>query len=379
VKGYLFIFSNRNVYFISRHLAFWIVFIMHYGIQNILIGGYREPQHYRTLPELLLYILFFVPTLILSSYFFMYVILPDLLFKNKIKGFLISFFGLILFNGVTAYFIGRYYIHLTQQIPYGKIDFDLNKYNTIVNGFWIPLIVLLLSGGIRLTKKWIMQEKANTLLAKQKISRELKLLKTQIHPRFLFHSLYSLEENLRAEKADSPVFILKLADLLSYVLYESEGEYALLEKEIEVIREYLDLQKDNFKDSLHTSLDIHIQTANAYIAPLILLPLLETSFEYLLPRDTGARHMQIEIKADNEMLIFNLTFFEKNTTDFNFPRQSVWADITRRVENLYPNNHQLLLKTNKNDILIELRLNLMPSVNALKSHPYALHARYEYA
>lgn len=378
MKENLFIFSNKNKYVISRHFAFWTVFIVHYGLQNIIVGGYREAQYYRTFTELILYISFFFPTLIVSSYLFIYFVLPYFLFQKKIKGFLLAFLGIILSNGVAAYFTGRYYIHFTQHLPFGKIDFNQNKYNTIVNGFWIPLILLLISGGIRMTKKWILQEKANALLAKQKISRELKLLKTQLHPRFLFHSLHSLEEKLRAENTDSSVFILKLADLLSYVLYESDGDYVLLEKEIEVIREYLDLQKANFLESFHSSLHIDIQTANAYIAPLILLPFLETSFEYQIPRNAVTRRMMVEIKADNAVLIFNLTYSENRTTDFSFPAQSAWSDITRRIENLYPNNHQLLLKTNKNVIQIELRLNLIPSVNALKLHPYALQTSYEY-
>ena len=203
-------------------------------------------------------------------------------------------------------------------LPIDKIPFDANKYNTIVNGFWIPLIVMGLSGGIRLTKKWVLQQKANELLVKQKISRELKLLKTQIHPRFLFQSLNSLEEKLKRKQNDSPGFILKLADILSYILYESESEYVLVGKEIEVIREYIELQKKNFPDNLVVDLDIQIPSFDLFIAPLILLPFVEKSFEYLTIKDDSNKNIDIVIRVNGENLFFGLTCFEETSVGASF-------------------------------------------------------------
>ena len=248
-------------------------------------------------------------------------------------------------------------------LPYDKINFDANKYNVIVNGFWIPLIVMGLSGGIRLTKKWVLQQKANELLVKQKISRELKLLKTQIHPRFLFHSLNSLEEKMKKKQADSPGLILKLADILSYILYESERDYVLLGKEIEVIGEYMELQKNNFPDSLRANLEINIPSFNLYIAPLILLPFVETSFEYLTMKDHSDKNINIMINANEETLFFSLTCFEEYSSENNSSQQQVWSDISRRIESLYPNNHQLLLKSDSQGIQIELVLNMNGSAD----------------
>ena len=262
------------------------------------------------------------------------------------------------------------------NIPYEKINFDLNKYNTIVNGFWIPLIVMGLSGGIRLTKKWILQQKANDLLIKQKISRELKLLKTQIHPRFLFNSLISLEDKLKKKQIDSPGFILKLADILSYILYESDGDHVLLAKEIEVIGEYMDLQKDNFPDTLYTSLDVDIPTYNLYIAPLIILPFLETSFEYLTVKDDSHKKITVDIKTDEETLFFALTCFEESPSENSFSQKSGWSDITKRIENLYPDDHQLILKSNINGIQIELQLKLVRSLT--QQHPISLPPKISY-
>ncbi len=376
MKEYKFIFSNQLMYRLTRHFAFWVVFIFHYSTQNSLIGGPNEAMHFRSIPSLIQYDMFFVPTFFLSAYFFMYMIIPVFLFQRKIAAFILSFSALLLINIIAAYFTSIQYVHISMNIPYEKITFDLNKYNTIVNGFWIPLIVMGLSGGIRLTKKWILQQKANDLLIKQKISRELKLLKTQIHPRFLFNSLISLENKLKKKQIDSPGFILKLADILSYILYESDGDYVLLAKEIEVIREYMDLQKDNFPDTLYTSLDIDIPAYDLYIAPLILLPFLETSFEYLTVKDDSHKNITVNIKTDEELLFFALTCFEESPSENSLSQKLSWSDITKRIENLYPDNHQLILKSSTNGIQIELQLKLARSLN--QQHPISLPPKISY-
>ena len=358
MKGYQFIFSNRPLYRLLRHFAFWTVFIFHYSLQNMLIGGTHEAIHFRTIPAIIQYDAFFVPAFVISAYFFMYLIIPRFLFQKKITGFVLAFSGLMALNLISASYTGILYIHVSTGTPYDKINFDDNKFNFIVNGFWIPLIVMGLSGGIRLTKKWVLQQKANELLVKQKISREVKLLKTQIHPRFLFHSLNSLEDKMKKKQADSPGLILKLADILSYILYESEMDYVPVGKEIEVIGEYMELQKSNFPDSLRANLEINIPSFNLYIAPLILLPFVETSFEYLTMKDHSDKNINVMINANEETLFFSLTCFEEYSSDNNSSQQQVWADISRRIESLYPNNHQLLLKSDSQGIRIELVLNM---------------------
>ena len=325
MKGYQFIFSNRPLYRVLRHLAFWTVFIFHYSLQNMLIGGTHEAVRYRTIPAIIQYDAFFFPAFMISAYFFMYVLIPHFLFQRKITAFVLAFSGLIALNLIAANYMGILYIHVSTGAPYDQIHFDANKYNFIVNGFWIPLIVMGLSGGIRLTKKWVLQQKANELLVKQKISREVKLLKTQIHPRFLFHSLNSLEDKLKKKQAGSPGLILKLADILSYILYESESDYVLVGKEIEVIGEYMELQKNNFPDSLRANLEINIPSFNLYIAPLILLPFVETSFECLTTNDDSDKNINVLINANEETLFFSLTCFEEYSSENNSSRQQIWV------------------------------------------------------
>jgi LytS/YehU family sensor histidine kinase len=172
----------------------------------------------------------------------MYVIIPAFLYTGDLF-FLLSFTGLIISNFAVATLMAKLYIHTTILIHNNQVEYGQYKYYAVANGIWIPLILLSLVCGILLSKKWMLQQTANEILIKEKISKELKLLKTRIHPRFLFHSLNSLEGKLRNELPESPNLILKMSELLSYVLFGSEGDYVLLEKELEVIREYMICKK----------------------------------------------------------------------------------------------------------------------------------------
>jgi sensor histidine kinase YesM len=378
LNSYQFIFSNKPTYRIARHLVFWILFTIHLASQNILTGGYNETEHYRSLSEIIVYLAFFLPFVIATAYFFMYFVLPRYFFVRRRTFFILSLLAIVSVNILVAFYAGLLYTHLARDISYGNIDLKTNKYHLLVNGFWVPMTAIFITSGIRGTKKWVLQQKENEVLEKEKISRELKLLKTQIHPRFLFHSLSSLEENLYNKTPDSPITILKLSDLLSYVLYESEYEHVLLEKELEILRQYMDLQKNNHSKYLGVSINIDIDTQHNHIAPLILFPFLASSFEYFSLNNIDQEYLKVDISAREEYLHFKLSSTVNNMIPANNSAEPFWADIKKRLQNIYPNNHSLFIKASPNDFNLSLQLNISNSNQKGPSRPFSLNAMYEY-
>ena len=170
----------------------------------------------------------------------------------------------------------------------------MNKYQAIVDGVWLPVIVLGPAGGIWTAKRWYLQQRENEALEKQKIIAELRLLKKQIHPRFLFHSLHCLQLDLQLGSPDSSVVILKLSDLLSYILYESDHETVLLGKEIAMIQEYIHIEKDNYEARLSVHTEILADIDSYYIAPLLLLPFIEIGFEYLSEKNNQEQYFTLK-------------------------------------------------------------------------------------
>jgi hypothetical protein len=137
-----FIFSGQLKYRIGRHLVFWILFSLHFIIQNLMIGGPGEAKTSRTFLESASHFLYFLPLYLLSAYLFIEVLLPKFLFKQRYTAFAFSFLILFAVSFVAIYYAGMFYLHNATGKPFSQIDFKANKYHAIVDGLFVPLCCL---------------------------------------------------------------------------------------------------------------------------------------------------------------------------------------------------------------------------------------------
>jgi two-component system LytT family sensor kinase len=262
---------------------------------------------------------------------------------------------LVIFNFLACFYSGALYIHLTSHVPFSKITFDRNKYNAIVNGLFLPIVMLGVSGGIKLTKKWYLEQKESERLAKEKISRELQLLKTRLHPRFLFHSLHTIKKHISSNPSLAANLILHLSDLLSYILYESECEFVLLEKELEVLKSYINLERKSSKDRLTANVNISGVASQHYISPLLLLSTIENSFDYFLKDKDNDPTLEIVIKVGDNHLNYHLTcnrFLDVNSNPAEVKLKFI--DLEKQLQYVYPGSHQIDISTDEQNINIAL-------------------------
>ena len=181
-----FIFSNQPKIRLGRHLAFWLIFSLHFVIQNLMIGGPGEAKTSRTFVESFFHFLYFLPVYLLSTYLFIEVLLPKFLFRQRNTAFAVSFLILFSISFMAIYYAGVFYLHNATGKPYSEINFKANKYHAIVDGLFVLFMLFAIAAGIKFSKKWFLQQRENERLSKQKLATELQLLKTSIHPRFLF-------------------------------------------------------------------------------------------------------------------------------------------------------------------------------------------------
>ena len=172
MAGYEFIFSDRSGRKIWRHAAFWAVLLLHFAFQNIMVGGFNEALRSRSLLESAFYALFFFPVYMVSVYVLIVILLPVYLFKRRFILFFCWLGVLFLLSVLSGYFCGALYIHLTTGVAVNEISFEANKYNVVVNGVFLPITIYGIAGGIKLTKKWYLEQKETERLAKEKIARE---------------------------------------------------------------------------------------------------------------------------------------------------------------------------------------------------------------
>lgn len=353
-----FIFSNRPAIRLSRHLLFWLLFALHFTIQNLMIGGPGEAKTSRTFIESFSHLLYFLPLYLASTYFFLAVILPHTLYKKKYLLFTLCTLVLLALVITTCQWSGKLYIHTAWGVPYGDITFTQNKYHILVDGIFVPLMIWGIAGGFKVLKKWYEKQKENQLLARQKIATEIKLLKVQIHPRFLFHTLNSVQQQVHSLSNEAPAMVLRLSDLLSYLLYESDQDKVLLDKEIEIVQSYLKLQKADKKNKLSVSTEISGDPGNKTITPLILFAFAENYFEHFFDTVNLISHSLLKLEVNENKLHAVLEInFENRSQAFTLTEERLQL-MKQQLQDLYPEQNKIKTSNTANGALIEWVISL---------------------
>ena len=133
---------------------------------------------------------------------------------------------------------------------------------------------------IKYVKYWWLKQKESQRLEKEKINAELQLLKAQVHPDFLFNTLNNIYTHAVSSSPRTSGMLLKLSDLLSYMLYECDRPLVPLEKEIAMMKEYMQLEKIRHNDEPEMEVNIKGDLNGQMIAPFLLLPFIEISFKH---------------------------------------------------------------------------------------------------
>jgi LytS/YehU family sensor histidine kinase len=212
-----------------------------------------------------------------------------------------------------------------------------------------------------LSKSWIdLADSKKQLVEKEKelIHNELKALKAQVNPHFLFNSLNSIYA-LALQKSDqAPEVILKLSGVLRYMIYESNEQGVELKKEINFIKDYVDLQKLRTKNPDSVILNITGDIKDQKIAPLILIVFIENAFKHGVKGDTVNQFIRINVTVLNTEIQF---FSENNIGQVDETEKDEYKglgleNVKRRLELLYNENHDLKLSKTSNTFIVELKL-----------------------
>ena len=359
MTGFEFIFSDKPVNRLFRHVLFWAVLALHFVIQNLLIGGFNESLKQRSFLESVYYLLFFLPTYILDAYILLYILIPVYFIPRKYALFLIWIVVLIIIGCVASTLLGALYMHLAWHMPFYTITFNSNKYNLVVNGLFLPVTILVISGGIKITKSWYFEQKENERLAKEKINGELQLLKNQLRPRFLFYSLNTIKRNILLHPGLAANLILKLSELLSYLLYESDRQWIALEKELEIIKSYAEFQKRIRRSKFDTEIGVSGITSGKYTVPLLLLSFIESSFDFILKENQKHLSLKLFITVGDDYLDYNMIFksFLNKLNGVSIAKMHFFT-IEKQLRLTYPNTYKFTININDQDMAININLPL---------------------
>ncbi len=346
---------------IALHLLFWVTIYVVFNAYSVLILG-------EDLKKIFTLNLYEFPTDILGVYFTLYVLVPFFLLRKRYIQFIafILVFVLILVFLITIPI--EYYVVKGFHNKSPDIDFvEFAKYRGIL-ALVVKLMIIGIAVAIKLTNIWLKNLKKRQKIEKDKYEvelklkeAELKLLKAQIHPHFLFNTLNNLY-GLTLEKSDkAPEVVLKISDLLDYMLYRCNTPKVLLSKEIEHIKNYLELERIRYDDSLKINFKIEGDVDNQKIIPLLLLPFIENSFKHGISKELTNSYINIKIIIKDNKLNFyiaNSKTEETNKPVLNVPTGIGLNNVRQRLEIAYAGNYKINIASDKNEYSVKLELNL---------------------
>ncbi|MDN3593553.1 sensor histidine kinase [Zunongwangia endophytica] len=301
-----------------------------------------------------------MPVTIGTTYTFSYVLLPNYLVRRKYFLFsLYSFYALVISASLIIF--SAFYGYLLSLGLEWEGNYPVSKGLTFI--FFAVYLVIVLGCGFSLVKDYFKtlnrnEELKNTLLESElqlKI-QELQYLKMQIHPHFLFNTLNTIYGLTLTKKDSAPGMILKLADLLDYILYETMKNKVPLQREIQHLKDYIELEKLRFGERLTIEIRIAEFSSNIEIPPMLFLPFLENAFKH---GKASEEILKIEMKI--EIVENQLNFMLKNS----IPEQKEILDrnsgiglenIQKRLKHIYGDAYRLEISEVEGFYIVQLKI-----------------------
>ena len=234
----------------------------------------------------------------------------------------------------------------------------------IMNQHFIFLLLFMIAGGstvIKIISDWQRHQRDRKDLETQRMQSEIKFLKSQINPHFLFNTLNSLYA-LTLKKSDkAPEIVIKLSEMMRYMLYECNERRVPLQKEVNYIENYLAMEKLRQSGQADIQFKVEGQITDQTIAPLIFIPFLENSFKHGLNHHINEGYVHVVMKVLDEKLLLRIINSKPNHTTLPSERQNGGiglANVQRRLSLLYPNQYKLDIEESDAAHIVELSLDL---------------------
>lgn len=322
-------------------LIFWLVIILIKLIRTFPFYSGEELSEQ-------LFVLTLTSSLDLITFlFFYYFVIPKVLMNKKIKGYILYGFIYWLLFG------------LVWSFTYEVLDMAKGFENNLAvykASFGHTLLSTLYAIVLGLSVDWFVKYQNQKELEKQNIATELAMLKSQINPHFLFNTLNNIHSYSLTEPEKSSYAIIKLSEIMRYMLYDTNVNKVLIQKEIKYIEDLIELHKLRFKQKDFIKFNISGKDINVEIPPLIFLPFIENAFKHgkLSEEDS----IIINLHIQKEMVLFECINKIKQKTHTESKQQGGIGikNIRRRLDLLFQDNYHLSIEENEQIYYVKLEL-----------------------
>lgn len=361
-----FIFSDKRDDRLKRHLLFWLFWWLYFGMLHAVQPYNPELSYFQKLPYTISEsILLIVPQIILV-YPMLYFVLPRYLLQNKYVPAIIWTIIFVLIQAVVNMMMIKYVntqmltaLLPPEYLPKNRRPEEVNFAMAIIGAMKGGINCAAIAVGIKFIKHWYLKEQRNLQLLKEKTEAQLQLLTAQVHPHFLFNTLNNIYSQTQTESPKGSKMIMQLSDLLRYILSEGNKQVVPLKKELQMLQDYINLEKIRYGNKLDLHVSLPEESGNLGIAPLLLLPFLENCFKHGASKFLKHPWINLKIKLSGKILEMKLM----NGKEIHHleERKSLGTGINnvkRRLELLYSNKHDLQITDESDVFIVNLRLEL---------------------
>lgn len=219
----------------------------------------------------------------------------------------------------------------------------------------------MLTTSVKLFKNWYLNEQTNKVLEKLNVESELKFLKSQINPHFLFNNLNNLYALTLKQSELAPDVVLKLSNILRFGLYDSQKHKVSIEDDIKFVQDYIELEKLRLGDRTQIDLLVNGPISGVFIEPFLFINFIENAFKHGANPTLGKSYIKIEYTVNKELneIVFSIVNSKPDKLN-GLEKQQVGGiglkNVQTRLNILYPNRHELKIADDNNEYKVELKL-----------------------
>lgn len=342
------------------HIPFWVGYHMMWLLINS--NGFEGSWNYLFGGEWPVKFLGYIVFQALGAYLNLYVLIPRLLQKGRYGAYSLTVVGTILVCSALitcGYYLNAYLSDRTFQEIFGRPSSDFMYF---FSRMALPSTAasMTLAMSVKLAKNWLQTEREKLNLQKENLETELKYLKSQINPHFLFNTINSIYVLIHKNPDLASESLASFSDMLRFQLYECNDPFIPLRRELDFIEDFIKLESLRlYENQTALSFDIAPQSKqNLQIAPFILLPFVENAFKHVSKGRTQDNFIRMRLAVCDQNMLHLEMENSKGKGHASGGSGIGLSNVKRRLELLYPERHGLLITEEEAIFKVKLKLEL---------------------
>lgn len=334
------------------HIIFWTIYFL---FNTFRWGIYFNDYLYSLKTNIIGF-----PIHMTLVYLNIYVLMPIFVFRKKYFSYVLITLSVIFLMVLTKFNL-TYFLVSTEVWPEGPETISSITLNYTIDMMIGELYVMTFVTAIKITMDWLVEHKRLNDLEKLQLETELQFLRTQVSPHFFLNTLNNIYALAIEKSARTPKVIIKLSELMKYMLYETKVKRLSLEKEILCIQNYLDLERIRSGEKLEIEMEISGEIENKTIAPMLILSFVENAFKHGVNKNIRPVTIKINFNIEGDFLYFSITNPKPAIIEFNKrtkPSGGIGLEnVKKRLALGYKSTeYNLNIKDQKDIFVVELKI-----------------------